>query len=99
VRTAQNDALRPGGGEESVNDALGHLLVELGPVYEELVATAIAQPTGPVGVVLDYVRLAFHNAAQGRPDHAQVSLIIAARASFRLMPAEVLGTEPADQAR
>ncbi len=100
IRVAQEDVVRRGWEQASVNETLNDLLQVLAPVYDQLAAMAEAEPTGPVAAVLAHLRRAFGLAVEGFPESAVSSVITAAVTAVRLTAEDdVLGTECADIAR
>lgn len=96
VRAAQDDVLRRGWGQASVNKTLDDLLDALAPVYDQLESMSTTDPTGGVAAVLAHLRRSYDLAVAGFPEPAVASLITAAVTSFRLVGDDVLAEECAD---
>ena len=96
VQAAQNDVLRRGWGQASVNEALDDLLDALAPVYDHLEAMAATEPTGAVAAVLAHLRRAYDLAVAGLPESAVASVVTAAVTAFRLDADDVFAGERAD---
>lgn len=99
VRSAQDDVLRAGWAQASVNKTLDDLLDELAPVYDELQVMATAEPAGAVAAVLAHLRRAYDLAMAGLPESAVASMITASVTTFRLVDDDVLTAERADLAK
>lgn len=96
VQAAQDDVLRRGWGQASVNQTLDDLLDALAPVYEQLETMSRTDPTGGVAAVLAHLRRSYDLAVAGFPESAVASLITASVTSFRLVGDDVLAEECAD---
>lgn len=96
VRTAQDDVLRRGWEQTSVNRTLDDLLDTLAPVYDQLETMATTEPAGAVAAVLAHVGRAFDLAVAGLPESAVASMVTAAVTSIRLDDADGFAAERAD---
>jgi len=99
VRRAQDALLSGPRDPAGVNAVLVDLAAELAPSFPHLLAEADAQPGGPVAAVLGHLRVAFNNAAGGRPDQVVCAVVTAAATGFRLADDAALDAENVDFAR
>jgi predicted HAD superfamily Cof-like phosphohydrolase len=96
VRSAQDDMLRRGWEQASVNRTLDDLLDVLAPVYDQLQTMAATEPSGAVAAVLAHLHRAYDLAVAGLPESAVASMITAAVTAIRLVDDDVLAAECAD---
>lgn len=96
VRSAQEDVLRRGWEQASVNRTLDDLLDALAPVYERLETMARTDPAGAVAAVLTHLHRAYDLAVAGMPEPAVSSMITAAVTAIRLVDDDMLDAECAE---
>src|SRR5215510_15085606 len=90
VQFAQDDVLRRGWGQASVNKTLDDLLDALAPVHEQLQTMATTEPAGAVAAVLAHLGRAYDLAVAGLHESAVASMITAAVTAIRLDDDDVL---------